>query len=1053
MYLNCHTGFSFKYGTLPIQTLFQEAKRCGVHKLALTEINNTASYLEMLRICDTNSMRENGLTKFGKEAFDLNIAVGVEFRNTPDGQTNNGADDRGSRDAKFCISTTYIIIAKNNQGFENINRFLSFHNREAKPFPTRAPEFDQVFVIYPFGKIRPDQLREYEYIGVGQHDLSSFAIYSHRKEYEHKFVLLHPITFLPPEKVQAEKTKKEKIVYRDHNTHRLLRCIATNTLLSKLPEHHQAHKEEFMLPHHDLEKQFDQFPELLRNAKSMLNQCSIECQLGEDKNRKSFFLTTEEDLHYLRSKTLEGYKIKYQAEDVDGKIWNDRIEKELRIIAKKKFTAYYLITCDLINYAKSQSFDFVGRGSGANSTVAYCLGITNVDPIELDLYFERFLNEERVSPPDFDIDFSWDNRDAIYDYLFKKYDSDHVCLLGTHVTYHDKSIIRELGKVFGLPKEEIDELVERRNEKIKRDHISQKVLGYTDYIVQKKLPSNISIHAGGVLITEKPIYAYTATELPPKGLPVSQFEMHMAEDFGIYKFDILSQRGLGHIKETVKQVKQNKGVDIDVYQFKKFKEDEKIKDLMRNSKAMGCFYVESPATRMLLGKLRCDDYLTLVAASSIIRPGVASSGMMKTYIERFHAVRNGGSYKPIHPKMDEIMKDTYGVMVYQEDVIRVAHLFAGLTLTEADVLRRGMSGKYRSREEFQRVQDRFFEGCEERGYEPHVTERVWKEIESFAGYSFAKGHSASYAVESYQSLFLKAYYPLEFMVGVINNFGGFYRTEFYFHEARMNGAQIEPPCVNHSEYLTSIEDNKIYIGFVHLKSLETKIGQQIFSERNKNGTYSSLDNFLRRIQGIGLEQLRILIRLGAFRFTYKTKQHLLWESMLYFGNAKAKPVDTVDLFDTEPKEYPLPVLQRNVLEDAFDEIELLGFPLCNPFDLLATPSYGDTITTELSHKKGKQVHIVGYIVTTKDASTMKTKEHMCFGTFYDVHGEVFDTVHFPDSARKFPFRGRGFYDIKGKVIEDFGVYTIDVHWMDKLPMVSKRADQAFAETITAKAQV
>ena len=1035
MYLNCHTGFSFKYGTLPIKTLFEEAKRCGIHKLALTEINNTASYLEMLRLCDENKATATGLTRFNKIPYDLDLAVGIEFRD----ETNE---------------LLYIAVAKNNNGFENLTRFLSYHNREERKLPVKAPVMEDVFILYPFGKLEPDQLLPYEYIGVRSSELHAFRMYPHGKEYLHKFAALHSVTFLPPEKVKDIKTKKIKTFYRDHNTHRLLRCIANNTLLSKLPVHQQADKNEFMISEADLQKEFEDFSALFVNAKKILDQCSIECKLGEDKNRKSFFKTTKEDSQYIREKTLEGYKKIYQTKDVDGNIWNDRIEKELRIIAKKEFTAYYLITYDLINHAKSKGYDFVGRGSGANSTVAYCLGITNVDPIELDLYFERFLNEERVSPPDFDIDFSWDNRDAIYDYIFKKYGYDHVCLLGTHVTYKDKSIMRELAKVFGLPKEEIDELVENRKiTDLPRDHIGKMVDGYAKYIVSKELPSNISIHAGGVLITEKSIYAYTATELPPKGLPVSQFEMHMAEDFGIYKFDILSQRGLGHIKETVKQVKKNKGIDIDVYQFKKFKEDEKIKDLMRHSKAMGCFYVESPATRMLLGKLRCDDYLTLVAASSIIRPGVASSGMMKTYIERFHAVRNGGTYTSIHPKMDEIMKDTYGVMVYQEDVIRVAHHFAELTLTEADVLRRGMSGKYRSREEFQRVRDQFFQNCNRIGYEPRVTNRVWEEIESFAGYSFAKGHSASYAVESYQSLFLKAYHPLEFMVGVINNFGGFYRTEFYFHEARMNGAQIEPPCVNHSEYLTTIKGTKIYIGFVHLKSLDTKIGQHIFSDRNKNGAYLSFDNFLRRIQGIGLEQLRILIRLGAFRFTGKTKQQLLWESMLYFGNAKVKSITNGDLFDTEPKEYPLPVLQRNRLEDAFDEIELLGFPLCNPFDLLSTSSYGDTIADELPGKKGKQVHIVGYIVTTKDASTMKTKQHMAFGTFYDVHGEVFDTVHFPASARNFPFRGRGFYDIKGKVIEDFGVYTIDVHWMDKLPMVSKRADQAFAEFIIEKTTV
>ena len=426
--------------------------------------------------------------------------------------------------------------------------------------------------------------------------------------------------------------------------------------------------------------------------------------------------------------------------------------------------------------------------------------------------------------------------------------------------------------------------------------------------------------------------------------------------------------------------------------------------------------------------------------------------MMRIYIERFHTVRNGGTYEAIHPVMDELMKETYGVMVYQEDVIRVAHFFAGLTLTEADVLRRGMSGKYRSREEFQGVRDHFFQNCIKKGVEQKVIDRVWYEIESFSGYSFAKGHSASYAVESYQSLFLKAHYPLEFMVGVINNFGGFYRTEFYVHEARMSGAQIEAPCINNSEHLTTIYGNQIYIGYIHLNSLDSKVAQRIVAERHLHGAYQSLNNFLRRMPGIGLEQLRILIRIGAFRNTLKNKQQLLWESMLYFSSRKdAKyyvSAGTVDLFDTEPKDYPLPVLQRNQLEDAFDEIELLGFPLCNPFDLLAVAFYGDTKADELSSKKGKQVHMVGYIVTTKNATTKKTKEHMCFGTFYDVNGKAFDTVHFPDSARKFPFRGRGFYAIKGKVTEDFGVFTVEVNWMDKLPMVSKRADQAFAETIT-----
>ncbi len=860
------------------------------------------------------------------------------------------------------------------------------------------------------------------------------------------FVALHPVTFLPPDK------KNGKFIYRDHNTHRLLRCIANNTLLSKLQEHQQACKDEFMVPEKRLEEHFEEYPEIIKTTKSILDQCSIDCPEKIDKNKKFFKGSKEEDLAFLRSETTNGFNRIFEKDKNKNKeIWIERIEKELSIIEKKGFTAYYLITYDLIRFARQKGFDFVGRGSGANSTVAYCLGITNVDPIELNLYFERFLNEERTTPPDFDIDFSWDNRDEIYDYIFKTYDDHHVCLLGTHVTYQGKSIIRELGKVFGLPKDEIDNLVETRKTEFddseegrkKRatgDHMANMVYDYAKYIIQKELPAYISIHAGGVLITEEPIYAYTATDMPPKGYPVSQFEMHNAEDFGIFKFDILSQRGLGHIKETVRHIKRNKGIDIDVHRFDEFKKDEKIKNLMRNSKAMGCFYVESPAMRMLLEKLRCDDYLTLVAASSIIRPGVASSGMMQTYIKRFHAIRDGGTYEVIHPDMDLLMKETYGVMVYQEDVIKVAHHFAGLTLTEADVLRRGMSGKYRSREEFQRVKDRFFELCAGK-YDPKVTDRVWFEIESFSGYSFAKGHSASYAVESYQSLFLKAHFPLEFMVGVINNFGGFYRTEFYFHEARMNGAEIEAPDINLSKHLTTICDNRIYIGFIHLKSLEAKIAQHVPMELERNGVYKSLDNFLRRTPGIGLEQLRVLIRVGAFRFTGKSKQKLLWESMLYFSNAKAKPTTTVDLFDTEPADYPLPPLRRETLEDAFDELELIGFPLCSPFRLLDAAHTGDTVATELKEKIGKRINIIGYVVTTKDTRTKKN-DPMHFGTFYDIHGEVFDTVHFPDVARKYPFRGRGFYEMTGKVVEDFGVFMIEVSMMKKLPMIHKRPEEA-----------
>ena len=987
MFWNCHSYFSFRYGTLSINDLFEQAKTHRIHKLILTDINNTSGYIDLLRTCEEN-----------RDEWDLKIALGVEFR-----QDNQ---------------LLYIALAQNNDGFEEINRYLSYHNRTKKPFRNHSPAFGDTYIVYPLDNT-PDRLRENEFIGVKSQEFSQLVSPSLREKKD-KMVAWKPVTF---------KNRQ------GFNLHRLFRAIDLNTILSKLSVSYQANPDEMMCSEAEFSEAFKQFPELIRNAKKITEGCEISFKLGTDKNKKYFFKSKYEDREYLLNEASKGFRERYGAKP--GALALDRFDRELSVIEKKNFEAYYLIAHDIIKYADSQGFAHVGRGSGANSIIAYCLGITDVDPIELDLYFERFLNTERTTPPDFDIDFSWKDRDKVTQYIFDRFGQNHVALLGTQATYQGKSPIRELGKVMGLPKEEIDKIIKYPNER-QNDDITRLIFKYAD--LMRDMPNHLSVHAGGVLITEKPIYAYTATDVPPKGFPVAHFEMHSAEDLGVYKLDILSQRGLGHIKDSKQLIKQNQKITVDTSRFQEFKKDPKIRKLLTEGNCMGCFYVESPAMRMLLGKLGCEDYLTLVAASSIIRPGVARSGMMRAYIERHHIVRNGGTYESIHPKMDELMADTYGVMVYQEDVIKVAHHFAGITLTQADVLRRGMSGKYRSRKEFQAVKDQFFDNCKNFGYPDHVTQRVWFEIESFAGYSFAKGHSASYAVESYQSLYLKAHFPLEFMVGVINNFGGFYRTEFYFHEARMWGAEIEAPCINKSEYLTHIYGKSVYIGLIHLKDLEQKLGELIVQERKINGVYKSLDNFIRRIP-IGLEQIRILVRIGAFRFIGKSKKELLWEIQLYFGKRTVKPNLGIDLFDEEPEQFTLPNLADEPHEDAFDELELLGFPLCDPFDLLKERDFGDSYSRDLIPKLHKNVNIVGYLVTTKDTST-KNGDRMHFGTFYDQKGKAFDTVNFPPVAKRFPFRGKGFYRVIGKVVEDFGYPMIEVSAMYKLPMV-ERYSEAF----------
>ncbi|TNJ46972.1 DNA polymerase III subunit alpha [Tamlana fucoidanivorans] len=976
MYINCHTYYSLRYGTIKPEDLLMAASRHGLNTLAMTDINTTSACLDVVRL---------------SKNYNIKPVLGVDFR--------NGAQQQ------------FIMLAKNNNGFHNINVYLSNHLHHASSnIPNQAPLLEDTFVIYPFQKGKNFNLKANEFLGVKPTDINMLK-FSTWYRLQHKLVVLQTVSF---------QNKK------GFNTHRLLRAIDNNTLLSKLSKTEEGSINDMMLPYDELCNIYQEFPRLINNTQLLLNQCNIDFDFSQQtpNNQKSYTENETTDYKLLETLTYKG--LAYRYENPDTTIYN-RIKKELNIIKKKGFVSYFLINWCILKYARSKGYFYVGRGSGANSIVAYLLRITDVDPIELDLYFERFINLFRQNPPDFDIDFSWTDRDDITNFIFKTF--KNVALLAVYNTFKFKASVRELGKVFGLPKAEMDLLTRGRYNKNDLDKLSRLVLTYSEHI--QGFPNYLSIHASGIIISEKPIHYYTATFLPPKGYATTQFDMVVAEDIGLYKFDILSQRGLGKIKDTVEIVKYNhpNKPPIDIHDIKRFKTDENIKHLLRNAKAIGCFYVESPAMRMLLKKLQVDTYLGLVAASSIIRPGVAKSGMMREYILRYRYPKR---IEKAHPVLLKIMPETFGVMVYQEDVIKVAHLFGGLTLGEADKLRRGMSGKFRSRDEFIAVKQLFFTNCRKKGEPETLIHDVWNQIESFAGYAFAKGHSASYAVESYQSLFLKAYYPLEYMVATINNFGGFYRTELYVHEARMHGGNIEPPCVNHSFSETIIKQQTIYLGLMFLQAFESNTIKKIIFERQQNGLYTSLDDFINRVP-ISIEQISILIKINAFRFTHVNKRELLWEAHLKISKTTIKhPVAT--LFKTEKISYKTPQLTSSALENAFDEIELLGFPLCNPFLLLETPSSNTLRAKNLIKFQNKTITIECYLVATKNTKTSHNKT-MQFGTFLDYDGDFIDTVHFPPVAKKYPFRGRGIYTVTGRVLVEFDCVNIEVSRMEHAAII------------------
>ncbi|MCF8438774.1 MAG: DNA polymerase III subunit alpha [Saprospiraceae bacterium] len=1081
VYLCSHTYYSLRYGTLSPEQLVLSAKRLGITALALTDINNTSAAVEFLRHC---------------EAAGIKPLLGIDFFR--DGQR------------------LYTGIARNAEGFYELNKYLSDHSLDGKPLPDTVGSWQLAAgsrgnAIFIYDKlVKPiDQFKEHEFLGIRPEHVHGLFTSEVRK-YPHKLLIFNPITFLDAE---------------GYELHRLLRAIDLNTILSKLTPTDTAKKTERPSPPDTLGDFYKIYPKIIENTRQLVDGCEpARLETGLQVNRQNFTGSRDGDMKLLEKLAKEGFKRRFGSaptiNNQQSTIVNrqskkstpaERLKNELDLIREMDFAAYFLITWDIVRYAQNAGYHHVGRGSGANSLVAYCLGITDVDPLELDLYFERFINRHRPSPPDFDIDFSWDERDDVTDYIFKRYGREHTALLATYSTFQFNAAIREVGKVFGLPKEEIDNFADEilkatGTEDIKywnseqsggngRDLSSFKNLTSldappSDRVTQSHpvtspsnpqilkssnaqilhfarmlqgFPNHLSIHAGGVLVSEKPIFYHTALQMMPKGFPVTHFDMHHAEDLGFHKFDVLSQRGLGHIKDAVDLVKMNQGKSVDVHDVAKLKQDEQVRAQLRNGHCIGCFYIESPAMRGLLKKLRCDDYIHLVAASSIIRPGVAKSGMMKEYIRRFRisdcglriggtapalqsAIRNPKSeIEYLHPVFKEHLGETFGIMVYQEDVMKIVHHFAGLDLGEADMLRRLMSGKKRQGDKFEVLRKKYDDNCRKLGHPEALAQEVWRQVESFAGYSFCKAHSASYAVESFQSLYLKTYFPLEFMVAVINNFGGFYRTEYYFHEARMAGASIHAPCVNHSQYLTTISQSAIYMGFVHLQGLERTTSARVVAERARGGQFRSLADFTNRVD-VDSSQLDLLIRIGAFRFTGLGKCELMWEKNAVF-NPKAtkgltRDMGTLSLFGDDDgfeevaygnEKFVLPQLEAGPFDQAFDEIELLGFPLCSPFDLVenqVTAQEG-IVAEDLPKCLGRMVTLVGYYVTRKDVRTVK-KELMHFGTWLDREGRFFDTVHFPNYLKTSPFRGKGVYRIEGRAVEEFGFPSVEVVKMEKL---------------------
>ncbi|MBK6781778.1 MAG: DNA polymerase III subunit alpha [Gemmatimonadetes bacterium] len=856
---------------------------------------------------------------------------------------------------------------------------------------------------------------------------------------------------------------------------------------------------DWLRPADDLARHFPDRPDAMLRAEELAERCGYRIPVGARVVAPRFADTTDALLR-LRALAWRGAERRY---GMVAPITRDRLEHELTIIAQKGFADYFLVVHDIVQHGPTHC----GRGSVANSIVSYCLGITHVDPLGAGLLFERFLNPERKDPPDIDLDFPWDERDQILAWVFRRYPRPRAAMVANHNCFRLRGALREVAKVYGRPPGEIREVTRRFPWFSEDESIGQLLATHPNFqglnlpAVWQELaraaeplvgtPRHLSLHPGGVVIVPQALTDYVPLEPAAKRLdghpdlavPVIQFEKDGAEDAGLVKIDLLGNRSLAVIRDAIAEVRVHTGRRID-YTADDPDDDAATRALFRTGQTMGVFYTESPASRLLCAKSRAESFELLVLNTSIIRP--ASNRFIRVYLERLH----GAPYQPLDPSLQDTLAETFGVMVYQEDVVNVCAAFAGLPLATGDGVRKALSKK-RPVKALAAYAAEFFAGAARLGRDPDTATKVWEMVLSFAGYSFCKGHSCSYIKVAQHSCYLRAHYPAEFMAAVLANGGGFYRPFAYVAEAMRMGLTVRPPDVNASRFRTTGGGREVRIGFQFIKGLSADAVERIETAKGEAGNgkreagpmgrsaeapphrggggvvsvlpepagpsaspdapapFTSLDD-LRARTGITPDDLRLLVQVGACDTIAggMSRPMLLWaidseQREAGSGKREAERAMSGSRFPLPASRPAIPTLKEYTPDRRRQtEYALLGFttdshPMALYRDLLArlriTPS------TSLAEHVGHSVLCAGLLTTAKPVSTVKD-EPMEFATFDDGAGLI-EAVLFPDIYRK---RGHVLFDqgpfvFRGKVEQEFGAVTLTITSLDRLERLRPRS--------------
>ncbi len=1040
VHLHVHSEYSLLDGMCRIKDLPKRAKELGMKAIALTDHGVMYGAVNFYKEC----VKEGIKPIIGCEVY---VAPRTRF------DKESGIDDDYAH---------LILLAKNKTGYQNLIKLVSMSFTDGYYYKPRIDleileQYSEGLICLSAclaGQINQAILKD------DMEKAKEIALW-HKRVFGEDYYLEIQNNGLPEQVMVNQRliglsrelgiplvatNDAHYLKQEDSYNHEILLCIQTAKKMTDSDRMRFETNEFYIKTSEEMADYFSSVPEAIENTVKIADKCNFDFEFGVTKlpnyDVPKEFSTHEE---YFRKLTWDGIKKRY-GENYDESV-KQRAEYELGIIARMGYVDYYLIVWDYIHYAKSVGIPVgPGRGSGAGSIVAYAIGITDIDPLKYNLLFERFLNPDRISMPDFDVDFSDERRQEVIDYVAKKYGRDHVSQIITFGTMSAKSVVRDVGRVLDVPYSDVDKIAKmipfevhmtldkalEQNRELKEqydnDETTRRIIDIAKGL--EGMPRNASTHACGVVITKDPVDTYVPL-CTNDGNVVAQYTMVLLEELGLLKMDFLGLRTLSVIANCLDLIKQNRGIDV---KFDEKMDDIEVYKLWQEGKSFGIFQFESAGITSFMKELKPDCFEDIVAGVSLYRPGPMDQ--IPRYIK---GKLNPGHNEYTHQALEPILNVTYGCMVYQEQVMQIVRDLAGYSLGRADLVRRAMGKKKldvmeKEREVFINGQvdengNVEVPGCVRNGIDAVSANKIFDEMSEFAKYAFNKSHAAAYAVVSYRTAYLKKYYKEELMAATLNSFlGNLDKIPVYIQDCKDMGIEILNPSINQSYTKFTVVNNKIRFGLGSVKNVGVAVIDSIVRERELNGPYESFTSFCERVKNESINKrcIESLIKAGAFDEFGKTRATLLasFETILDTINneSRNKIANQVSMFDLmEESEEELEVQKYSFIEkEEMPEKELLilekemlgvyisGHPLdkirnaiskqanISTLDMIKMNDEIEEFGEPKSFKDGQTVKFVGVISKVNKKFTRKNTT-MAFVNLEDFYGAaeivIFDTVY------------------------------------------------------------